>query len=245
MSETARFEEPAGTKYVKSLCIYGGEKSASPKRAGSATKNVTSHSLFLTPANIAPGLGYSTASSSTPIFFASACARSNAGPRTSPVLVSFIANTGLPKPRATRSFPRWKRSATRGSEDCCAWDTNALPTATANARAPIVRLALNLIPYFCKLVRSCPKEYQVMQPTAISASSPTSSFRAAHQMRRFGSEADIGLRWGARLRLGRVLINLRRCPVRPDTDRLRATAANVAMGQTATLPARRSAVAMH
>ena len=33
---------------------------------------------------------------------------------------------------------------------------------------------------------------------------------------------------------GRVLINLRRRPVRPDTDRLCATAANVAMGQKAT-----------
>lgn len=31
--------------------------------------------------------------------------------------------------------------------------------------------------------------------------------------------------------LGRVLINLRRCPVRPDTDRLCATAANLAMSQ--------------
>jgi hypothetical protein len=37
------------------------------------------------------------------------------------------------------------------------------------------------------------------------------------------------------LALGRVLINLRRRPVRPDTDRLCATAANVAMGQKATL----------
>jgi hypothetical protein len=35
--------------------------------------------------------------------------------------------------------------------------------------------------------------------------------------------------------LGHVLINLCRCPVRPDTDRLCATAANVAMGQKATL----------
>src|SRR5262245_45392358 len=57
------FEEPAGTKYVKSLSIYGGEKSASAARAGSATKNATSHSLFLAPAIIAPGLGYSTGSS--------------------------------------------------------------------------------------------------------------------------------------------------------------------------------------
>ena len=32
---------------------------------------------------------------------------------------------------------------------------------------------------------------------------------------------------------GRVLKNLRRCPVRPDTDRLCANAANVAMGQKA------------
>lgn len=34
--------------------------------------------------------------------------------------------------------------------------------------------------------------------------------------------------------LGRVLISLRRCPVRPDTDRLCATAANVAMGHPQT-----------
>jgi len=34
--------------------------------------------------------------------------------------------------------------------------------------------------------------------------------------------------------LGLVLINLRRCPVRPDTDRLCATAV-IAMGQKATL----------
>jgi hypothetical protein len=39
----------------------------------------------------------------------------------------------------------------------------------------------------------------------------------------------------AAVALGRVLIILRRCPVRPDTDRLCATAANVAMGQKATL----------
>jgi hypothetical protein len=34
--------------------------------------------------------------------------------------------------------------------------------------------------------------------------------------------------------LGRALINLRRCPVRPDTDRLCATAANVAKGHEET-----------
>lgn len=34
--------------------------------------------------------------------------------------------------------------------------------------------------------------------------------------------------------LGRVLINLRQCPLRSDTDRLCATAANVAMGQEQT-----------
>jgi hypothetical protein len=43
--------------------MYGGEKSASAKRAGLLTKNVTSHSLFLTSDKIAPGLGYSTGSS--------------------------------------------------------------------------------------------------------------------------------------------------------------------------------------
>src|SRR5437660_3068142 len=40
-----------------------------------------------------------------------------------------------------------------------------------------------------------------------------------------------GRHWGA-LWLGRVLINLRRCPVRPDTDRLCATTANVAWATT-------------
>ena len=40
--------------------MYGGEKSASAKRAGSATRNVTSHSLFLTPANIANALHWGT-----------------------------------------------------------------------------------------------------------------------------------------------------------------------------------------
>jgi hypothetical protein len=34
--------------------------------------------------------------------------------------------------------------------------------------------------------------------------------------------------------LGRALMNLRRCPVRPDTDRLCATAANVAKGHEET-----------
>ena len=177
MSAATRLDEPAGTKYVKSLCINGGEKSASAKRAGSDTKNVTSHSLFLTPANIAPGLGYSTGSSLTPIFFASACARSNAGPRTSPVLASFIANTGLPKPTATRSFPLWTRSATRESADCCEWAANALTTATVNARALVVSSALILIPIFVVGAASFPKDYQVMQQTAMSA---------------FGGKADIG-----------------------------------------------------
>src|SRR5262245_29349291 len=194
MSATKRFEEPAGTKYVKSLCIYGGEKSASAKRAGSATKNVTSHSLFLTPASIAPGLGYSSGSSLTPILFASACARSNAGPRTSPVLASFIANAGLPKPSATRSFPLWTRSATLGSADCWAWAANALTTATVNARAPIMRLALILVPHFCnRYCQVCPKDYQLMQQTAMSAIGPKRTSLVAAHMSAFGGKADITL----------------------------------------------------
>src|SRR3989441_1457461 len=93
--------------------------------------SATSHALAWAPSMTAPGLGYSTGRSSIPMRAASARARSQAGPRNSPVTGSLMATGGLPSPTPTRTLPDATRSATLGSGDCWASAATAPSRTTA------------------------------------------------------------------------------------------------------------------
>ncbi len=141
-SATLRIEEALGTKKVKSLCMYGGEQSATVLRAGSITRNATSHALVGAPSSTAPGLGYSTGWSLMPICAASARARSAATPNNSPVAGSLMAEPRFANPRPTRSFPFRTRSETRGSGSCCARAGSDQGNAALASAATNFRLAM-------------------------------------------------------------------------------------------------------